>query len=210
MKFLISVTLCALVFAPIISAYPIDDDLEVPSDFVSHEDRLQEYMKLMAPQTDPGIIMDAYLTTPQLLKKYGYPNEIHNMQTPDGYILEMHRIPRPGAIPVYLQHGIMDSSGGWVIMGPNSAFAYYLYDQGYDVWMGNCRGNRYSRNHTHLSVKKKDFWDFSFHEVGTYDLPTMIDYVIDKTEYKKKNSLYWTFTRNNIIFRYVFTTSWLL
>jgi len=68
MKFLISVTLCALVFAPIISAYPIDDDLEVPSDFVSHEDRLQEYMKLMAPQTDPGIIMDAYLTTPQLLK----------------------------------------------------------------------------------------------------------------------------------------------
>ncbi|XP_055375837.1 lipase 1-like [Condylostylus longicornis] len=136
-------------------------------------------------EIDPSIKEDAYLTTPELLKKYGYPAEVHSMVTADGYILEMHRIPRPGAIPVYLQHGLMDSSGGWVIMGPHSAFAYYLYDHGYDVWMGNCRGTRYSRNHTHLSLRSKEYWDFTFHEMGTNDLPTMIDYVIENTGFKK-------------------------
>ncbi|XP_055375802.1 lipase 3-like [Condylostylus longicornis] len=184
MKFLNLATLCA--FIAFTSALPIDEySLMVAPDFVSQENVSLEYMRLFAPRTDPGIIMDAYLTTPQLLKKYGYPAETHKVQTPDGYILEMHRIPRPGAIPVYLQHGIMDSSGGWVIMGPHSAFAYFLYEQGYDVWMGNCRGNRYSRSHTHLSVDKKDFWDYSFHEIGTYDLPAMIDHVIEQTGYKK-------------------------
>lgn len=97
----------------------------------------------------------------------------------------MHRIPKPGATPIYLQHGIIDSSAGWVIMGPKQAFAYQLSDLGYDVWMGNVRGNRYSREHEYLDEDHRDFWDFSFHEIGIYDIPAMIDYIIDKTDYKK-------------------------
>lgn len=60
----------------------------------------------------------------ELVKSRGYPAEIHRILTSDRYVLEMHRIPgspssppRPGKIPVYLQHGLLDSSGGWVIMG---------------------------------------------------------------------------------------------
>lgn len=56
--------------------------------------------------------------------------------------------------------------------------AFILADLGYDVWMGNIRGNTYSRKHKTLipGVDSK-FWEYSFHEVGKYDLPATIDYV---------------------------------
>lgn len=66
-------------------------------------------------------------------------------------------------------------------MGPKTALAYYLSDLGYDIWLGNARGGRYSRNHTSLSVEDKRFWMFSFHEMGYYDIPAMIDYILEKT-----------------------------
>lgn len=60
---------------------------------------------------------------------------------------------------------------------------YYLYDNGYDVWMGNARGNRYSRNHTSLNPNiDGEFWNFSWHEIGMHDLPAMINYVLQETK----------------------------
>jgi len=41
------------------------------------------------------------------------------VETDDGYILTLHRIARPGATPVLLVHGLLDSSATWVMMGPN-------------------------------------------------------------------------------------------
>lgn len=35
-----------------------------------------------------------------------------------------------------------------------------LADIGYDVWLANCRGSTYSRNHLKLKPTKSDFWDF--------------------------------------------------
>ena len=49
------------------------------------------------------------------------------------------------------------------------------------MWLGNVRGNTYTRNHTKLNPKKAAFWEFSFDEMAEFDLPTMISYVIDKT-----------------------------
>lgn len=57
------------------------------------------------------------------MEKYGYPCEIHNVITEDGYILTLHRIPsnkgkRSKSVPILLQHGFSASSADWVIPGP--------------------------------------------------------------------------------------------
>lgn len=39
-------------------------------------------------------------------------------------------------------------------------------DVGYDVWMGNFRGNTFSKQNVNVSTSSKKFWDFSFHEMG--------------------------------------------
>ena len=61
---------------------------------------------------------------------------------------------------------------------------------GYDVWLGNNRGVIYSRRHVKLDpdVDAEKFFDFSFVELGKYDLPAMIDFVrrvtnVDKVTY---------------------------
>ncbi|XP_047004161.1 lipase 3-like [Schistocerca americana] len=130
---------------------------------------------------------DIDLETPELIQKYGYPVEEHFVTTADGYILRMYRIPSspkatyPSKYPILVMHGLESSAADWVVMGPDKAFAYILADAGYDVWLGNARGNKYSRNHTTLNPDKSDFWQFSWHEIGYFDLPAMIDYILDQT-----------------------------
>lgn len=63
---------------------------------------------------------------------------------------------------------------------------YLLADRDYDVWLGNARGNTYSCNHTKYnpfgsSSDRKKFWSFSWHQIGIFDLPAMIDYILDRT-----------------------------
>ena len=61
---------------------------------------------------------------------------------------------------------------------------------GYDVWLGNTRGNTYSKNHVHLDPCSScaEFWDFGFHEAGREDLTASIDLVLDTTH---EESLYY-------------------
>lgn len=67
--------------------------------------------------------------------------------------------------------------------------AYILADAGYDVWLGNSRGNRYSRKHKVLNPDKDAaYWAFSWHQMGVYDLPAEIDYVLAQT--KQENLFY--------------------
>lgn len=48
--------------------------------------------------------------------------------------------------------------------------------------MTNDRGNKYSRNHTKLNPDRDHkFWNYSWHEIGTYDLPASIDHILNHT-----------------------------
>ncbi|KYN02783.1 Lipase 3 [Cyphomyrmex costatus] len=84
-------------------------------------------------------------------------------------------------LPVIISHGLISSSADWVLLGPHKALAYVLCDNGYDVWLANARGNTYSKSHKHYSIKDKEFWNFSWHEIGYYDLPATIDYILENT-----------------------------
>ena len=124
------------------------------------------------------------MTPIQIADKYGYKLDRHWVTTDDGYILEVHNIPKRGSPVVFLQHGLLDSSMTWMLNRKEGSFAFILSDSGFDVWMGNVRGNTYSKNHTTLAVLSDEFWDFSFDEMNSIDLPNMVDYVLNTTAEK--------------------------
>uniref|UniRef100_A0A914YX75 AB hydrolase-1 domain-containing protein n=1 Tax=Panagrolaimus superbus TaxID=310955 RepID=A0A914YX75_9BILA len=56
-----------------------------------------------------------------------------------------------------------------------------LADAGFDVWLGNVRGNTYGKAHVSLDPKKEKFWEFSWDEMVKYDLDTNINHVLNAT-----------------------------
>ena len=52
--------------------------------------------------------------------------------------------------------------------------------------MGNSRGNKHSRNHLEIKPEAQEFWNFSFHEMGIYDIPAFIDHIISENSFSEK------------------------
>lgn len=122
----------------------------------------------------------------ELIASAGYDGEVHKVMTDDGYFLRIHRLAARSRNvtrrkPVFLMHGIVATAADFLLTGPDIALAYLLADHGYDVWMGNARGSRFSTKHQSLSKLSNEFWTFSWHEIGYYDLPAMIDYMLEVT-----------------------------
>ncbi|XP_049273012.1 lipase lipl-1 [Rhipicephalus sanguineus] len=97
------------------------------------------------------------------------------------------RIPAPWhRKPVaFLMTALACSSADFVVNMPDQSLAFILADHGFDVWLGNVRGNFYSK-HVRLKKRQRKFWDFSFDEMIKYDLPSQIDTILHET---KQNSL---------------------
>ncbi|CAD0205237.1 unnamed protein product [Chrysodeixis includens] len=142
-----------------------------------------------------GYPEDSLLNFTELTTKYGYPSDEHTVVTEDGYILTLFRITKARNCfnskrypPVLLMHGLQLNSHAWIDSGPSSGLAYLLSDACYDVWAGNVRGNDYGRRHVSLNPNKDPkFWDFYIEEMGKYDLPAIIDYILDYTKSMKIN-----------------------
>ena len=123
---------------------------------------------------------------------FNYPVETHYITTDDGYILTFYRIQkknttirRLGLTPIYLQHGLTDSSDTWIVNDEDKAPGLILANKGFDVWIGNSRGNKHSRNHTTLNPDKdKEFWMFTFQHMADYDLPAAFRYISGQTQQK--------------------------
>jgi len=67
---------------------------------------------------------------------------------------------------------------------PHESLAFILADAGYDVWLGNNRGNGYSMTNKYYTPEEEEFWDFTWDEFALIDLPTQIDFVLKITESK--------------------------
>ena len=128
---------------------------------------------------------------------YGYYAEEHIVQTGDGYLLGIHRLgwrkgeegtrinsgPDSVAKKVcYLHHGLLMNSEVWVCLADKErCLPFVLVEQGYDVWLGNNRGNKYSKKSIHSSPASRKFWDFSMDEFAFHDIPNTIDYILGTT-----------------------------
>eukprot|EP00048_Salpingoeca_helianthica_P022722 m.19949 g.19949 ORF g.19949 m.19949 type:complete len:453 (-) comp7709_c0_seq2:25-1383(-) len=128
------------------------------------------------------------MTTAELIAHFGYPVEEHMVYTDDGYVLALQRIPHgknvtnSTAYPrpaVLLMHGLMQNSEVWVCWQESLAFT--LADSGFDVWLGNVRGNKYSCKHKQYKPHDSRFWDFSLDEFALHDLPATINHVLATT-----------------------------
>ncbi|XP_052028486.1 gastric triacylglycerol lipase isoform X2 [Apodemus sylvaticus] len=103
---------------------------------------------------------EATMNISQMITYWGYPSEEYEVITEDGYILGVYRIP-------YGKHNSEN------------------IDAGYDVWLGNSRGNTWSRKNIYYSPDSVEFWAFSFDEMAKYDLPATIDFIVQKTGQEK-------------------------
>ncbi|XP_054839914.1 lipase member M-like [Eublepharis macularius] len=130
---------------------------------------------------------EQFMNISERIQYWGYPSEEYEVCTHDGYFLSLNRIP--GEIFVFLgskaavllTHCLNMEGSVWVANMPDSSLAFILADAGYDVWIGNNRGNSWSRRHQHLTIDQEEFWDFSFHEMGIFDLSATIDFILQKT-----------------------------
>lgn len=64
--------------------------------------------------------------------------------------------------PVLLNHGLMESSGGFLILGAKRSLGFILAENGYDVWLMNARGTTYSNKHISIDERtnKSEFYNF--------------------------------------------------
>lgn len=117
-----------------------------------------------------------------MVENAGYKFDQYTVKTEDGYVLTMFRIRNKSIIKedsgkeapvVFLQHGLFSSADCWLGHFADKNPALQFAHAGYDVWLGNNRGNLHSRKHIKWDAEKdkKKFYNYDFQDLGDKDLP---------------------------------------
>lgn len=161
--------------------------------------------------TSQSIILSSFdILQTQIIRHNGYPAEEYSVVTDDGYIIYIQRIPAgrnqdPSTGPkpvIFLQHGLLCSSSNWVTNLPNDGFAFILADAGFDVWLGNVRGNTYGLRHVKYPVHSDEFWNFRSDSCPLFNIRRLSE---GKTGYKSVPivSKHWCKTGESAVPRFI-------
>lgn len=120
-----------------------------------------------------------------------YQCECHNITSSDGFVMQTARIlPQKTDSPkgpVFLMHGFLTTGMDWVAQPTTSdSLPYMLSDSGFDVWIGNNRGNIFSVSNTKMDINTEEFWDaVDVDTMAALDVPSIFDYVLAATKAPK-------------------------
>ena len=118
------------------------------------------------------------------MSKSPFSWESHEVRTEDGWILTVFRITGievpegDKRAPLLIWHGMGMAGIGL------ADWSSHFSSLGYDVWLGTSRGAWYSNSHIKdygvdggwESLKER--WDFSWAEIGLYDVPAVLELII--------------------------------
>ena len=131
---------------------------------------------------------------------WGYQWEKYDVTTDDGYILTTFRITgddkgnplKPTKPPVVIVHGLYMDALVWMIgqdlnLFAEKPFQLGLADAGYDVYLANSRGTRYSQRHIEYDPIQDaaQFWNFTWADMGLYDVRANIELAVNNSNFDK-------------------------
>lgn len=88
-------------------------------------------------------------------------------------------------------------SGFWLSAGEKNAMGFFMVQQGFDVWLGNNRGNRYSKAHTNPKISQYDYYQMSFENYGIYDIPGFYQKIFEFYQDKDQKIIYMAHSQGN-------------
>jgi lysosomal acid lipase/cholesteryl ester hydrolase len=114
---------------------------------------------------------------------WGYRCDEHEIITEGGWILKAHRISDPRrnhapGYPLILQHGVLCNSSHFFVCEERS-MAFWMVDQGFDVWVTNIRAN-FGSGHTEYTRNDPRFWAYGLKELA-FDLRDVIEFITGAT-----------------------------
>ncbi|XP_017777774.1 PREDICTED: lipase member J-like [Nicrophorus vespilloides] len=131
---------------------------------------------------------DLFSTTDIIIQNHGYPMEQYTVNSGNRFYLNIFRIPyspiQPNLAnrkPIFLQHGSLSNSDLYVLTG-KSSMAMRLSDMGYDVWLGNNRGNFYTSSINGEDKAERSYWNFTLDDMAIYDLPPVFELIANVTK----------------------------